>query len=80
MGGSRPDGQKTVLTTFSFFLFLVLNLFNSLQRGSNGFVKENTIFFQGSSGGPTFSIGGVQLFSRGGGGGPKLTTIETHIT
>ena len=35
-GGSRPDGQKTVWTMF----FLVLNLFYSLQRGSNGFITE----------------------------------------
>ena len=32
-GGFRPDGQKTVWTTFFF-----LNLFYSLQRGSNGSV------------------------------------------
>ena len=44
-GGSRPYGQKTVWTNF----FLVLNLFYSLQRGSNGFITEKTILFQGSS-------------------------------
>ena len=32
-----------------------------LQRGSNGFITEKNILFQGSRGGPTFS--------RGGGGG-----------
>ena len=43
--------------------YLVLSLFYSLQRGSNGFVAEKTILIldQGSRGGP--------LFSRGGGGG-----------
>ena len=55
-GGSRPDCQKTVWTTF--FFVLVLNLFYSLQRWSNGFIKEETILFQGSRGGPTFFFGG----------------------
>ena len=41
-GGSRFDGQKTVWTMF----FLVINLFYSLQSGSNGFITE---------GGPTSS-------------------------
>ena len=45
--------------------FLVLNLFYSLQRGSNSFVTEKTILFQGSRGGLTFSMGG--------GGVQKLT-------
>ena len=74
-GGSRPDGQETVWTTF-FFFFLVLSLFRSLQRGSNGFFTEKTILYQGSRGGPTFSRG-VQLFSRG---VQMLISIETHIT
>ena len=40
--------------------YLVLSLFYTLQRGSNGFIAEKTILilYQGSS----------QLFSRGGGG------------
>ena len=45
-GGSRPDGQKTVWTMF----FVVINLFYSLQSGSNGFIKEGrrgSNFFQG---------------------------------
>ena len=60
-GGSRPDGQKTVWTRI-FFSFLALNLFYSLQWGSNGFITEKTILFQGSRGGPVFSRG-VQMFS-----------------
>ena len=51
--------------------FLVINLFYSLERGSNGFITEKTILFQGSRGGPTFSgvgVGGA-TFSRGGGWG-----------
>ena len=47
--------------------YLVLSLFYSLQRGSNGFIAEKTILilYQGSRGGPLFSRGG-QTFSRGG--------------
>ena len=45
-------------------LYLVLSLFYSLKRGSNGFIAEKTILilYQGSRGGPLFS---------GGGGGPN---------
>ena len=45
--------------------YLVLSLFYSLKRGSNGFIAEKTILvlYQGSRGG-----GGVQLFPGGGGG------------
>ena len=42
-------------------VFLVLNLFYSLQRGSNGFNTEKTILFQDPE--------GVQHFPGGGGGG-----------
>ena len=51
--------------------YLVLSLFYSLQRGSNGFIAEKTllILYQGSLGGPLFSRGeGCQTFSKGGGG------------
>ena len=52
--------------------YLVLSLFYSLQRGSNGFIAEKTILilYQGSRGGSLFSRGegGVKLFPRGGGG------------
>ena len=44
--GSRPNDQKTVWTMF----FLVINLFYSLQSGSNGFITEGrrgSNFFQG---------------------------------
>ena len=49
--------------------YLVLSLFNNLQRGSNGFIAEKTILilYQGSRGGPLFSRGGgCQTFSMGG--------------
>ena len=51
--------------------YLVLSLFYSLQRGSNGFIAEKTILilYQGSRDGPLFSKGGgVSNFFRGGGG------------
>ena len=66
-------------TNFCQF-YLVLSLFYSLKRGSNGFIAEKTIhiLYKGSRGGPLFSGVGVQLFSRGG-GVQMLISIETHI-
>ena len=63
--------------------YLVLSLFYSLKRGSNGFITEKTILilYQGSRGGPLYSGGGgggVQLFP-GEGGVQMLISIETHI-
>ena len=61
---------------------LVLSLFYSLKRGSNGFIAEKTILilYKGSRGGPLFSGGGgCPTFSRGGGGLQMLISIETHI-
>ena len=71
MSGSRNSCQ----------LYLVLSLFYSLKRGSNGFIAEKTILilYKGSRGGPLFSGGGgggVQLFP---GGVQILISIETHI-
>ena len=59
--------------------YLVLSLFYSLQRGSNGFIAEKTIpiLYKGSRGGPLFSRGGVRFFL--GGGVQMLISIETHI-
>ena len=62
--------------------YLVLSLFYSLKRGSNGFIAEKTISIlnKGSRGGPLFSGGGgggVILFPRG--GVQMLISIETHI-
>ena len=50
--------------------YLVLSLFYSLQRGSNGFIAEKTILilYEGSRGGPLFSRG-VQM----------LISLETHV-
>ena len=63
-GGYGSDGQKTAC--FLCAVFLILNLFNSLQRGSNGVVTEKTIISQESN---IFKGGGGPTFSWGGGGG-----------
>ena len=57
-GGGSLTARKQPGQRFFCFL-LVLNLFYSLQRGSNGFIAEKTILFKGSRG---------SNFSRGGGG------------
>ena len=67
-GSTAP--KKPDWTTF----FLVLGLFYSLQRWSNGFIAERTILSKGSRVGPTFSSG-VQLFPGGGGGIQMLISI-----
>ena len=50
--------------------YLVLSLFYSLKRGSNGFIAEKTILIlhQGSRGSPLYSGGGggVSNFFQGG--------------
>ena len=53
--------------------YLVLSLFYSLKRGSNGFIAEKTILilYKGSRGGP--------LFSRGGGGGGGCPTYSRGV-
>ena len=61
--------------------YLVLSLFYSLQRGSNGLIAEKTILilYQGSRGGPLFSRGGgVKLFP--GGGGPNANFFRNPCT
>ena len=47
-------------------VFLVLGLFYSLQRWSNGFIAERTILSKGSRGGANIFQWGP-TFSRGGG-------------
>ena len=63
-------------------LYLVLSLFYSLKRGSNGFIAEKTILilYQGSRGGSLYSGGGgdVQLFP--GGGGPNANFYRNQYT
>ena len=71
MSGSRNFRQ----------FYLVLSIFYSLKRGSNGFIAEKTILilYKGYRGGPLFSGGGgCPTFYRGG-GVHMLISIETHI-
>ena len=89
-GVSGAGGNMCGFRNFCQF-YLVLSLFYSLQRGSNGFIAEKTILIlnQESRGGPLFSRGGCQTFSRGGGGVKlfpgggggvqMLIPLETHI-
>ena len=80
-GVSGAGGNMRESRNFCQF-YLVLSLFYSLQRGSNGFIAEKTllILYQGSKGGPLFSRGGGgQTFSRGGGGVQMLVSLETHL-
>ena len=60
--------------------YLVLSLFYSLQRGSNGFIAEKTmlILYQGSRGVHYFPGGGVSNFFQGG-GVQMLISLETHV-
>ena len=53
-GSRRPEN----------ILFLVLNLFYSLQTGFNDFITEKTILFQGSRGVQHFQ-GGPTFFQEG---------------
>ena len=61
--------------------YLVLSLFYSLKRGSNGFIAKKTILilYKGSRGGTLFSGegGGVSNFFQG--RVQMLISIETHI-
>ena len=72
---SRLDGKKIVLTMF----FLVINLFYSLQSGSNGFITEGrrgSNFFQGV---------GVSIDTHincdfpEGGSGPTNPPLDRHV-
>ena len=61
--------------------YLVLSLFYSLQRGSNGFIAEKTILilYQGSRGGPLFP-GGGDVKPLPGGGGPNANFFRNPCT
>ena len=76
--GSRQHARIQEFCQF----YLVLSLFYSLKRGSNGFIAEKTILilYKGSRGSHYFPKRGVQFFPGGGGGGVQmLISIETHI-
>ena len=59
--------------------FLILSLYYSLQRGSNGFIAEKTILilYQGSKGGPLFSRGVTNFFQ---GWGPNANFYRNPYT
>ena len=63
--------------------YLVLSLFYSLKRGSNGFIAEKTILilYKGSRGGPLFSGGGggVSNFFQGGANANFYTNSYTYL-
>ena len=72
--GGNMRGSRSICQ-----FYLILSLFYSLQRGSNGFIAEKTILilYQGSWGDPLFpGEGGCSTFSRG---VQMLISIETHI-
>ena len=70
MYGSRDFGQS----------YLVLSLFYSLQRGSNGFIAKKTILIVFLAiGGLLFSRGGVNFF-QGGGGGVQMQNLRNQCT
>ena len=66
-----------------FFFFFLVNLFYSLQGGSNCFstnmYRENLYSSKDPEGNQHFTRG-IQLFPGGGGGVQMLISIETHIT
>ena len=74
-------GQEAICAFQGFFFqfYLVLSLFYTLQRGSNGFIAEKTILilYQGSRKVHYFPGGGVSNFIQGG-GVQMLTSIETN--
>ena len=61
--------------------YLVLSLFYSLKRSSNGFIAEKTILilFKGSRGGPLV-YGGVHTSLQGGGGCPNANFYRNTYT
>ena len=77
--GFGAEGNMRGSRNFCEF-YLILSLFYSLQRGTNGFIAEKTILilYQGSRGVHYFQGGWSNLF-QGGGGAQMLISIETHI-
>ena len=64
-GGSRPNWQKTALTTF-FFRFLVLNLVYTFTEGVQWLFQRKLLFSKVSEGVQLYpGGGGVQLNQRG---------------
>ena len=78
-GGSRPYSQKAVWAMFLCLFFLVINLFYSLQSGSNGFITEGrrgSNFFQGVG---VSKETHITCDFPGGGGGPPNPPLDPHV-
>ena len=77
---SKPDGLKTVWTTFCFFIFS-LQLILQFTEGVHWFYYgENYTFPMIQRRSNIFQGGGVNFFQGGGEGLQMLISIETHIT
>ena len=81
--GFRGAGGRRQRARFQGFcqFYLVLSLFYSLQRRSNGFIAEKTILilYEGSRVGPLFSRGGGGVKLLPGRGVQMLISLETHV-
>ena len=77
-GVSGAGGNMRGSRIFCQF-YLVLGLFYSLKRGSNGFIAEKTILihYQGSRGGPLYSEKVSNFFQ---GGGPNVNFYRNPYT
>ena len=53
--------DNVVFFYYYYFFFSPQLILHFTKRGSNGFITEKTMFFQGFSGGPTFP-GGSNFF------------------
>ena len=73
-------GRRQHARIQGFLSYLVLSLFYSLQRGSNGFIAEKTILIliKDPEGSIIFQGGGCQTFPRGW-GVQMLISLETHV-
>ena len=72
-GGGDPGPTARKQSRQRFFLFLVLKLVYSLQRGSNDVITEKLYFSKDPEWVQYFQ--GVQLFLGGGGGVQMLISI-----
>ena len=79
-GGFGAGGNVHGSRNFCQF-YLILSLFYSLQRGSNGFIAEKTILilYQGSRGGPLFPGGGVSNLFQGGPNANFYRNLYTYL-
>ena len=75
-----PKNIRKILISKKYFIFIFSpQLILQFTEGSNDFITEKTILFQGTRGGSTFfrGGGGSNFFQRG---VQMLISIETHIT